>query len=68
MTRISVHLPDPVADGLRALAGTDASVSATAASLLEQALRERAHQAIGAYEAARDDPEWEAQRVAHGLT
>lgn len=66
MTRISVHLPDSVADGLRAVAGEN-SVSATAAKLLEQALLERACAAIGAYEAARDDPEWEAHRLAHGI-
>lgn len=66
MTRISVHLPDPVADGLRAVAGEE-SVSATAAKLLQQALFDRACAAAAAYDAARDDPEWEAHRVAHGV-
>lgn len=66
MTRISVHLPDPVADGLRAVAGEE-SVSATAARLIEQALFERACAAVGDYEAARDDPQWEAHRLAGGF-
>jgi hypothetical protein len=49
------------------MAGPQASLSATAARLLEQALLDRACAAVGAYEAERDDPEWEAHRLGRGL-
>lgn len=64
MTRISVSLPDPVAERLREVAGSEGSLSRYAAQLIRDALIERAARAAGAYDQAHDDPEWENTRVA----
>lgn len=68
MARISVHLPDPLAESLRAAAGPDGSVSHAAAELIRQGLLRRACEAVAAYENTHDDPEWEAHRLSHGLS
>ena len=68
MTRISVHLPEPVAESLRAAAGPHGSVSSMAADLIRQGLLQRAFEAVAAYEASHDDPEWESYRLSQGLT
>lgn len=63
MTRISVSLPDPVVERLRAAAGDEASLSSYAAQIIRQALLERAAAAVGAYERDHDDVEWERARL-----
>lgn len=63
MTRISVSLPDPVAERLREAAGGESSVSGYAAQIIREALFERAAQAAAAYDRAHDDPEWERVRL-----
>lgn len=63
MTRISVSLPDPVAERLRDAAGGEGSISGYAAQLIREALFERAAAAAGVYDRAHDDHEWESARL-----
>lgn len=63
-----MHLPEPLAASLREVAGPGGSVSSAAADLIRQGLLQRACEAVAAYEAAHDDPEWEAYRLSQGLS
>lgn len=63
MTRISVSLPDSVAERLREVAGSESSVSRYAAQIIRESLIERAARAAGAYDQSHDDPEWETTRL-----
>jgi hypothetical protein len=63
VTRISVSLPDPVAERLRDAAGGASSVSGYAAQIIREALLARAAQAAASYDRAHDDPEWERARL-----
>lgn len=63
MIRISVSLPDPVVERLRAAAGGEGSVSGYAARLIRDALYERAARAAAAYDLTHDDLDWEQARL-----
>lgn len=67
MTRVSVSLPDPVAEAVKTIAGGDGKVSGWIAQLVSQKVLADAAVAAARYDADHADPDadaWEAERLA----